>query len=342
MKRIALVVLLAAFCLQLQAQFDAKSLDDILIENKKEIGNEGVAMIFKDGKVFYKKKIGEVFDEKTQVHLGNTSAWLTTILIMQFIDEGKLTLDTKVADYLPIFAKYSKKYITIRHCLAGMTGIQVKKEENTTKESRKSESLEKLTDEYVKREIRSNAGEDYFYTNVGLIFAARVVEVIAKKNFEQLIAQRVLKPMNMKNTNFYAEGGGCANPAEGAVSTATDFMNFFNMILNKGMFNGKKIISEESLNAMQTIQITNSMVKYIPKAAETYEQGLGIFIMEKDVDGKPTVIGNPNFYGLWATVDLCKKTGIVIFPAKELNDARKTFYTIIKDNVNEQLGEGCK
>jgi len=43
---------------------------------------------------------------------------------MTLVDEGKIALDDKVAKYIPDFAKYSKGYITIRHCLSHQTGIE--------------------------------------------------------------------------------------------------------------------------------------------------------------------------------------------------------------------------
>lgn len=336
---------LIAVCLMASmsyAQFDAASMDAVLTKNKKELGNNAVSMIFKDGKVIYKKKLSDDFDEKTQVSLGSTSAWLTTILIMQYIDEGKLTLDTKVVDFLPIFAKYSKKYITIRHCLAGMTGIEMKRDETCNGLAKKSESLDEMVNSIVKKEIRTNAGEDYFYTNVGLVIAARVVEIIGKKGFEQLIAQRVLKPLGMKNTTFSPQSGGCANPAEGAFGTANDMMNFFSMVLSKGMFNGKQIVSEASLKLMQTVQVTPSMVTYIPKEGETYEQGLGMFVMEKDINGNAAIIGAPNFNGLWAVIDLCKGYGLLILPEKDLSDARKQVFNKVRENIDEQITGSCK
>ncbi len=42
---------------------------------------------------------------------------------MTFVDQGKISLDDPVANYLPIYAKYAKSYLTIRHCLANTTGM---------------------------------------------------------------------------------------------------------------------------------------------------------------------------------------------------------------------------
>ena len=50
--------------------------------------------------------------------------------------------------------------------------------------------------------------------------------------------------------------------------SANDYINFLSMILNKGMFEGKKILSEASVAEMQKPQFTTLPVKYIPKETE--------------------------------------------------------------------------
>ena len=49
--------------------------------------------------------------------------------------------------------------------------------------------------------------------------------------------ERITRPLMMRNTSFASFGA--VNPSGGAISTASDYMNFLSMILNKGMFNGK-------------------------------------------------------------------------------------------------------
>ena len=56
------------------------------------------------------------------------------------------------------------------------------------------------------------------------------------------------------------------NPSGGAKSTADDYMKFLVMLMNKGKYNGKQILSEESVDEMMKIQTTPEQIKYAPKA----------------------------------------------------------------------------
>src|SRR5258706_6600300 len=105
------VMIVACFLLLLQpvfAQLNFADLDAALEHNKKQLGNNVVAMIWKDT-LIHKKEIG-VFNSKTASPIASASKWLTTALVMIFIDEGKLSLDDKITKWLPEYAKYGKNY----------------------------------------------------------------------------------------------------------------------------------------------------------------------------------------------------------------------------------------
>lgn len=105
------------------SQYNWSELEDELNAKQKVLGNDLVAMVYKGDSLVFKKEMGS-FNSKTQAPIASCSKWLTAALVMQFVDEGKLSLDDKVTKYVPEFEKYFKGYITIRHCLSHMTGIE--------------------------------------------------------------------------------------------------------------------------------------------------------------------------------------------------------------------------
>ena len=126
------VISVISFLLLLQpaiAQYNWTELDTELKAKQQLLGNNFVTLIWAKGtavgksdSLVYKKEMGE-FNSKTQAPIASCSKWLTVALVMQFVDEGKLSLDDKVVRYIPEFEKYFKNYITIRQCLSHMTGI---------------------------------------------------------------------------------------------------------------------------------------------------------------------------------------------------------------------------
>ena len=339
--KVSAVLICMLFFQLAKAQPDFSAVDRKLEAAKKELGGNVVALIYKGDKIIYQKAIGD-FNTKTQAPIASCSKWLTAALVMTFVDQGKLSLDDKVSKYIPLFSKYSKGYITIKDCLAHLTGIESEPIKLLNLLGRKKfASLEEEVNDFAsKKEIESNPGLQFRYSTVGLNVAGRVLEVITKRSFEQLMQERITRPLMMRNTSFASFNA--VNPSGGAVSTASDYMNFLIMILNKGMFNGKQILSEKAIIDMQTTRTTPSMIKYAPKAAEGFNYGFGEWILEADENGNAKVLASPGLFGTWPMVDKCRGYACIFFTKGLLGEERKDIYMDIKKSIDEQLASTCK
>ena len=336
------VTLIASFLLFFQtavAQYDFSGVDALLQRNQKQLGNNVVALVYKDGKIIYQKQIGD-FNAKAQAPIGASSQWLTTALVMTFVDQGKLDLDEPVSKYIPVFDKYMKSYVTLRHCLTGTTGIEREKSAGKVQERKKFQNLEEEMNSIAAKEISNNPGKELFFGNYGFTIAARVCEVVGKKAFERLVQERVTRPLKMRATNFTNDEGYASSPGGGARASANDYINFMTMILNKGTFEGKKILSEESVAEMLKVQVTDIPVKWIPKGIEGLEPGLGDWL-QKDESGKVVTVASPGLFGAFPYVDLCRNYAAVIVTAKLLGEQNKDFAWQFKNYVDDAVGD-CK
>jgi CubicO group peptidase (beta-lactamase class C family) len=298
-------------------------------------------MIYKGDSLVFKKEMG-TYNSKTQAPIASCSKWLTAALVMQFVDEGKLSLDDKVAKYIPEFDKYFKGYITIRHCLSHMTGIE--DEGRLLKkllQRRKFSSLEEEVNDFASRHIRANAGTDFWYGNIGLNIAGRVLEIISKKKFDVLIKTKLLNPLGMRKTTFTDINGNVVNPSGGAQSTADDYMKFLVMLLNSGKCNGKQILSENAITEMRKINTSPEMIKYAPKAAEGFNYGLGSWVIEEK-ENTATALASPGLFGTWPMVDFCRGYAYIIFVKNLLGEERADAHIRIKQIIDEQLDTVCK
>jgi CubicO group peptidase (beta-lactamase class C family) len=337
--KVSLLLLFMLFFQSGWSQYNFTEVDQKLDAAKKELGGNVAVMIYKDNKVVYQKFYGTDFNTKTQAPIASSSQWLTAALVMTYVDEGKLSLDDKVSKYLPIFTKYSKGFITIRDCLSHLTGVEA--EPFRLLGRKKYASLEEEVDEIAsKKDIESNPGLIFRYSNVGLNIAGRVLEVMAKRSFEQLMQERITRPLMMRNTNFTSLNS--INPSGGAISTAFDYMNFLSMILNKGMFNGKRILSEKAIADMQTARTTPAMIKYAPEVAKGYNYGFGEWILETDENGNATVVASPGLFGTWPMVDKCRQYAVIFFTKGVLGEEKKEIYLDVKESIDAQIKSTCK
>ncbi|MEJ0105681.1 MAG: serine hydrolase [Bacteroidota bacterium] len=338
------VMIVGCFLLLLQpafAQTNFADLDATLEHNKKQLGNNVVTMIWKDT-VIHKKEIGG-FNSKTAAPIASASKWLTTALVMIFIDEGKLSLDDKITKWLPEYAKYGKNYITIRYCLSNYTGIQ-QDEKFLAKmfDRKKFASLEEEVNSYAAREIQSNPGTEFRYSDFGFNIAGRILEIISKRRFDILIRQKLFVPLGMRRTSFTDINGGAIDPANGAQSSGDDYIRFLAMLLNKGKFADKQILSEQSVNQMLEIQTTPDKIKYTPKTMEGNSYAFGSWALDYDPDGKGTVFTCPGFYGTYAVIDYCRGYAFFVLPKTLVDEDKTISYATIKDEIDKQIASHCK
>lgn len=324
-----------------QAQYNWTALDDKLEANQKLLGDNVVVMIWKADSVIYKKEMGG-FNSKTQSPIASCSKWLTAALVMQFLDEGKLSLDDKVVKYLPEFGKYFKSYITIRQCLCHMTGIQDdNKFLKRILEKRKISSLEEEVNGFAARDIRANPGTDFWYGSVGLNIAGRILEVISKKKFDVLIKTKLFTPLGMTKTTFAELTGGPVNPSGGAKSTTDDYMKFLVMLLNKGKYNGVQVLSENAVQQMTVVQNKPEQIKYAPKAAEGYTYASGSWVVEEK-SGVATSLASPGLFGTWPIIDYCRGYAYIVFVKNLLGEERAGVHRELKKIIDTQILSTCQ
>ena len=147
-------------------------------------------------------------------------------------------------------------------------------------------SLSELILLYSQQPLKSEPGSKWEYNNPGINTLGRVVEVVSGDTFENFLQKRIFKPLGMKDTMFYPSGGQIkrvaksyepgtndlneigisfikgpldsrtrpAFPSGGLFSTAQDMFRFYQMVLNGGTWDGKRIVSAESVATMTKTQ----------------------------------------------------------------------------------------
>jgi CubicO group peptidase (beta-lactamase class C family) len=323
------------------AQFSRADLDNIVNDKTRMLKTDVVLVVANKDTTVYQKDSKLFSAQRGQAPIGSSSQWLTTAVILQLVDEGKISLDDKVAAYLPAFEKYGKNYITIRHCLTHQMGIQTEVKMKLLSK-KKFASLDEEAAQYASREIQTNPGTEYRYTEAGFVIVARIAEIVTKKKFDMLAQQKLFRPLAMRQTSFSSMDGSVIDPAGGARSTAGDYVRFLRMLLNGGTLNGQKILSTESVAELRKIYGTATTLKAAPKGVEGMDYALGVWAPEATGGGEASVLAQPSFGGTIPVVDFCRGYAFV-FLVKELNEeAKVNLYRDIKEVVDRAYSSTCK
>lgn len=309
-----------------------------LLKYQKELGKDFVVIIQKDGKDIYKHEFGEM-KATSQENIGAASQWLTAALLMTFVDEGKLLLDDKIGDFLPIFQSYSKGWISPRMCLAHTTTIESDLPIfRTALKKKKYASLEDEVKSYAKdRNMKGKQGTQFYYGEVGPNIAGQLMEVISKKDFDRLFRDRIGKPLALRRTNFMPDDAYAESPAAGAKSSADDYIKFLSMLLNKGMYNGKQVLSEKAVNEMMKVQTGNAKIVYTSPLSQGNGYGLGCWIQEKDDQGIGSLVNCPGIVGTWPWINRSKGYAAIVFTKGDSPDQQRVIFEDIRNLIEQNL-----
>jgi CubicO group peptidase (beta-lactamase class C family) len=136
--------------------------------------------------------------------------------------------------------------------------------------------------------LKFEPGTKYEYSNAGINTIGRIIEVVSGMPYEEFIEKRLFEPLGMKDTTFWpndeqierlaksyrpnasktgleeihidqltyplSDRRRSPSPAGGYFSTAADVGTFCRMILNGGVFEGKRYVSEAAIQQMSAKQ----------------------------------------------------------------------------------------
>ncbi|MEI6946531.1 serine hydrolase [Paraflavisolibacter sp. H34] len=316
-----------------RAQEGFTPLDEIVAARQQAVKSDVVLVVASKDTVVYQKDSKQFSALRGQAAIGASSQWLTAALVLLAVDEGKLSLDDKVGQYIPIFDSYMKSYITLRHCLSHFTGIQSEAPKALRVfEKKKFASLEEEVLGYAKKPIQNNAGEAFRYNQMGPGIAARVLEIVYKKKFEMLAQQKLFRPLGMRMTTFATMDASAPDPAEGARSTAADMTRFLTLLLNKGQYKDKRILSEEAVLELRRIQTRPDLIKYKPEGTNGYAYALGAWTSGEGAGKEASVLLAPSFGGTVPVIDFCRGYAFIILQ-KDLKEDK----TEVSGKIREVL-----
>ncbi len=271
-----------------------------------------VLLIARHGKIAYLESFGKM-DASTGKPMAADSIFriysmtkpITSVAALMLYDEGKLKLDDPVAKYLPEFKGLrvhtgkgdetveAKREMTIRDLMRHTSGLTygmfgaspVDKLYLENKVMAPSDSLADMARKLGKLPLQCEPGTKFNYS-VSTDILGRVVEVVSGKSFDEFLAERIFKPLDMHDTGFAVRGENLdrftANhrvesgslkvsdpPATsrfrtqpkflsgggGLVSTARDYARFGQMLLNGGELGGTRLLRAETVREMTTNQL---------------------------------------------------------------------------------------
>ena len=227
----------------------------------------------------------------TLFQIGSISKIWTTVLAMQLVDEGKLSLDTRVIDVLPDFsianATDSTEACTIRHLMCHISGI----EGDAFPDLGRGDDAVTNYVSYISRfPARTMLGGPLSYSNGAFVVLGRVVEVLRGMTWDEAIQRYIVRPMGLhevctlpEDVLLHSSALGhhravatnvpvfpapvettdvwqlprCTGPCGSISCSIHDLLAFASLFLSDGVAaNGTRILSTEAVQQMLAMQVS--------------------------------------------------------------------------------------
>ncbi len=374
MKKSLLLIVAVFQLISVKAQtqpISAKQIDSLTELVLKTFNVPGIAVgVVKDGKLIHAKgygvanlSTGKKVDENTLFGVASNSKAMTAAVLGQLVDEGKIKWDDRVTDYIPEFKMYDP-YVTdaftIRDLLTHRSGLGLG-----------AGDLMMFPDgsNFTKKDIIHNLRylkpvfafrTKYDYDNNLYIVAGEVAERASGIKWEDLVEQRIMKPLGMQktagslyrlkdNTNAvrpHAPVDGklqvldidwseSANAAGGIWSNVTDWSKWVIAQMNHGKYGEglqNKIFSAEVHDETWTPQTVIKAGTAAPYNTHFAAYGLGWFL--SDVKGYKQVTHTGGLAGMVTQVVMFPELqlGIIVFTNQQSGAAFNAISRTIQDS----------
>ena len=240
----------------------------------------GILVAVKDGKTVLKqgfgladRETGRPVDTETVFQIASCSKAFTTMMAAQLCEEGKLSWDTPVRQYLPEFRlmdEYASEHVTPRDLACHRTGLSRHDAMRTYVREDRADLVRRMAHFPPTVSFR----ERYYYQNQNYVALGYLCERISGRTWEQWLTERIGDPLGME---LYYRGhvdirsinaampylrrngetirveevvGQASNPCGGVYTNADSLEKWIKMLAAGGTLDGKTIIGEAGLRKL--------------------------------------------------------------------------------------------
>ena len=294
----------------------------IAILDKENTGIESVAL-WQDGEM---KLVHRYVPAGPRLIYSHTKSFIYTAAGIA-IDEGLLTLDTTVAELFPeyegVITDERVKNIKLRHFLTMSSGFGHAFLMSSNR--RRLEGYPDYVGFMLSKPLAYESGEKFLYSNADTHLAGCMVQRACKKPLLQYCCEKLFTPLDMGFPAWETAPDGTAFGGSGLYLDITEMMKLGILYLNKGEYNGRRVVSEEWVGLAGSKQIDTGH-------EAPWHSGYGFqFWTVGQIEGAFRADGA---YGQFSIV-LPEENAVLAIQSSEQNDVAKFVEILIKTVIEK-------
>jgi CubicO group peptidase (beta-lactamase class C family) len=249
---------------------------------------------------------------------------MVTVAALSLYEEGRLFPSDPVSKYIPALKGRTvgleraavQREMTIQDLMRHTSGLTYGNRGTTeiyrmyplsSNDASLTLTMDEFIDKLAKAPLLHQPGTQWEYS-LSTDVLGRVVELVAGKPLQEVLAERIYRPLDMTDTSFLVPGDKRARVAQAlakhpetgadykladpavprkfdcgggcAVSTARDYARFAHMLLNRGALDGARVLAPKTVDLMTADHLAG-IARGPAYGATGYTWGLGLAVREE-------------------------------------------------------------
>lgn len=275
---------------------------------------------------WYDRAFGD-WTRDQRVRIASAGKWLVAATMMTLVDDGLLSLDEPIGTYWPNLAP-THAVITTRQLLSHTSGIF---HQYACTNDQVVHTLQQCAQEILLMPLVGEPGTIFMYGSSSFQVAGAIAERLTGQSWRELFNERLAHPLGLTQTAFGSTSGTyddtTQNPqlAGGGISTAAEYYAFLEMMMQRGVYRGRRVLSERSWEEMRRDNAKGAFRFECPLESEedcrsvswgtvgfvlgspnsrAIPYGLGNFLLRQDAQERGVLMTSPGAYGVRGWIDL--------------------------------------
>jgi CubicO group peptidase (beta-lactamase class C family) len=268
-------------------------LNDFIVQKLAASNLPGLSLaVVEGGDIAYRRafgyrdlEAGKAATPETLYGIGSVTKSFTCLALMQLQEQGLLSIDDELDDYVELGIKPHGEPLRLRHLMSHTSGIPALAYAEAvirrgTGAADKRLPIADVDDllafmEEADEWVETAPGERWFYLNEGYVLLGAVIERVSGQSYNDYVVDNILEPLGMERSIFSKEqfdqdpdaavpyvvdsDKNCL-PREyqfgkitsdgGLISSVEDMARYILMYLNGGVLEGARLVEESSLEEM--------------------------------------------------------------------------------------------
>jgi CubicO group peptidase (beta-lactamase class C family) len=241
--------------------------------------------------------------------IASAGKWLAAAAIMALVDAGRLRLDDTAGRWLPEL-RGDLGRATLRQLLAHTSGYPPYQPDGAHRDD--YQTLTESVAHIAPLASLTPPGTRWNYGGLGMQVAGRMAEVATGETWEALFQRTIATPLGMGDTSFTPVDQGRGHSpmlGGGARSSLRDYARFLAMLADRGLSDGRRVLSPQAVAELQADQIglaelpAEHFIATVRGATHRGIYGLGAWRELVGGDGTALLVSSPSWAGTYPWLD---------------------------------------